>query len=115
MPWLVITIQPGTPLSIDETMMKWMAATLAGEKPNIDRVGLAYMLIGGGKAGTERSSRKRSYSNQRVYRSARQGGAAGLRQGSASGDQPRPLQQRAIRDVYQFRSRFHTTLGHPCR
>ena len=25
--------------------MKWMATTLAGEKPNIDRVGLAYMLM----------------------------------------------------------------------
>jgi len=51
MPWLVITIQPGPRLSIDETMMKWMAATLAGEKPNIDRVGLAYMLKGEARQG----------------------------------------------------------------
>jgi hypothetical protein len=35
----------------DETMMKWMAATLAGEKPNIDRVGLAYMLMGEARQG----------------------------------------------------------------
>ena len=66
---------------------------------------------------SRRRFRKRSYSNQRVvlYRSARHGGAAGFRQGSASGDQPRPLQQRAVRDAPQFRSRFHTAMGHPCR
>src|SRR5262249_35943229 len=34
------------PMCADETMMKWLAATLAGGKPNIDRVGLAYMLMG---------------------------------------------------------------------
>ncbi len=31
---------------MDETMMKWMMATFAGKKPNIDRVGLSYMLLG---------------------------------------------------------------------
>lgn len=34
------------PVCIDDTMMKWMSATFAGRKPNIDRVGLAYMLLG---------------------------------------------------------------------
>src|SRR5262249_7727163 len=29
-----------------ETMMKWFMATLAGKKPDIDRVGLSYMLMG---------------------------------------------------------------------
>jgi hypothetical protein len=32
------------PMCADETMMKWMQATLAGRKPNIDRVGISYML-----------------------------------------------------------------------
>ena len=27
-------------------MMKWLMATLAGKKPDIDRVGLSYMLMG---------------------------------------------------------------------
>jgi hypothetical protein len=27
-------------------MMKWMIATFAGRKPNIDRVGVSYMLLG---------------------------------------------------------------------
>ncbi len=35
-----------TPACMDETMMKWMMATFAGKKPNIDRVGLSYMLLG---------------------------------------------------------------------
>jgi hypothetical protein len=39
------------PMCADETMMEWMAATLAGEKPNIDRVGLAYMLRGEARQG----------------------------------------------------------------
>jgi hypothetical protein len=32
------------PMCADETMMKWMMATLAGKKPNIDRVGLMMVL-----------------------------------------------------------------------
>ena len=39
-------------------MMKWMAATLAGEKPNIDRVGLAYMLMGEARQGQNAASAK---------------------------------------------------------
>jgi hypothetical protein len=35
----------------DETMMKWLAAALAGKKPGIDRVGLSYMLIGDARQG----------------------------------------------------------------
>ena len=34
------------PMCVDETMMKWLMATLAGKKPDIDRVGLSYMLMG---------------------------------------------------------------------
>jgi hypothetical protein len=41
---------PGTPqhnpMCADETMMKWFMATRAGKKPDIDRVGLSYMLMG---------------------------------------------------------------------
>ena len=32
-------------------MMKWLMATLAGKKPDIDRVGLSYMLMGGARQG----------------------------------------------------------------
>ena len=34
------------PACMDETMMKWMTAVFAGRSPNIDRVGLSYMLLG---------------------------------------------------------------------
>jgi hypothetical protein len=30
----------------DQTMMKWMMAIRAGKKPNIDRIGISYMLQG---------------------------------------------------------------------
>jgi hypothetical protein len=32
-------------------MMQWLMATVAGKKPNIDRVGLAYMLMGEARQG----------------------------------------------------------------
>ena len=32
-------------------MMQWYNATLAGKKPNIDRVGLSYMLMGEARQG----------------------------------------------------------------
>jgi hypothetical protein len=35
----------------DETTMKWLVATIAGVKPNIDRVGLSYMLMGEARQG----------------------------------------------------------------
>jgi hypothetical protein len=48
--WTCMPDTPGKPqhdpMCMDETMMKWMMATFAGKKPNIDRVGLAYMLLG---------------------------------------------------------------------
>jgi hypothetical protein len=48
--WTCVPDIPGKPqhdpACMDETMMKWMMATFAGKKPNIDRVGLAYMLLG---------------------------------------------------------------------
>src|SRR5882724_7951198 len=34
------------PMCVDDTMMKWIMASLAGEKPNLERVGLSYMLLG---------------------------------------------------------------------
>ena len=40
-----------SPMCNDETMMKWLAATLAGKKPDIDRVGLSYMLMGDARQG----------------------------------------------------------------
>src|SRR6516162_4927558 len=40
-----------SPMCVDETMMKWLTATLAGKKPDIDRVGLSYMLMGEARQG----------------------------------------------------------------
>jgi hypothetical protein len=39
-------------------MMKWLMATLAGERPNIDRVGLSYMLMGEARQGQNASPAK---------------------------------------------------------
>ena len=48
--WTCMPDVPGRPqhdpMCADETMMKWFMATLAGKKPDIDRVGLSYMLMG---------------------------------------------------------------------
>jgi len=48
--WTCMPDVPGrpqhNPMCVDEAMMKWFMATLAGKKPNIDRVGLSYMLMG---------------------------------------------------------------------
>jgi hypothetical protein len=48
--WTCMPDRPGTPrhnpMCADQTMMKWMMAIRAGEKPNIDRVGISYMLQG---------------------------------------------------------------------
>ena len=48
--WTCMPDQPDVPqhnpMCADETMMKWIMASLAGEKPHIDRVGLSYMLLG---------------------------------------------------------------------
>jgi hypothetical protein len=53
--WTCIPDVPGRPqhdpMCVDETMMKWLDATLAGKKPDIDRVGLSYMLIGEAREG----------------------------------------------------------------
>jgi hypothetical protein len=53
--WACMPDVPGRPqhdpMCVDETMMKWLMATLAGKKPDIDRVGLAYMLIGEARQG----------------------------------------------------------------
>jgi hypothetical protein len=39
------------PMCVDETMMQWLMATLAGKNPSINRVGLAYMLMGEARLG----------------------------------------------------------------
>ena len=48
--WSCMPDQPGSPrhspMCADQTTMKWMVAMLAGKKPNIDRVGISYMLQG---------------------------------------------------------------------
>jgi hypothetical protein len=33
-------------MGMDETTMKWLMATLAGKKPDIDRARLCYVLLG---------------------------------------------------------------------
>ena len=53
--WTCMPDVPGRPqhdpMCVDETMMQWLMATLAGKKPNIDRVGLSYMLMGEARQG----------------------------------------------------------------
>jgi hypothetical protein len=53
--WTCMPDTPGRPqhdpMCVDETMMKWLMATLAGKKPDIDRVGLSYMLLGEARQG----------------------------------------------------------------
>jgi len=48
--WTCMPGPPGmpreSPMCNDQTMMKWMMAVMAGKKPNIDRVGISYMLQG---------------------------------------------------------------------
>ena len=48
--WTCIPDLPGRPqhdpMCVDETTMKWVMATMAGKKPDIDRVGVSYMLMG---------------------------------------------------------------------
>jgi hypothetical protein len=53
--WTCMPDVPGRPqhdpMCVDETMMKWLIATHAREKPNSDRVGLSYMLMGEARQG----------------------------------------------------------------
>jgi hypothetical protein len=48
--WSCLPDQPGlprhSPMCADQTTMKWMMAIMTGKKPNIDRVGISYMLQG---------------------------------------------------------------------
>jgi hypothetical protein len=52
--WTCMPDAPGRPqhdpMCMDETMMKWMTAVYAGRDPDIDRVGLSYMLLGESRA-----------------------------------------------------------------
>jgi hypothetical protein len=58
--WTCMPDVPGrpqhNPMCVDETMMKWFMATLAGKKPDIDRVGLSYMLMGDVRQGQDATS-----------------------------------------------------------
>jgi len=53
--WTCIPDTPGRPqhdpMCGDETFMKWWTAVMEGRKPNIDRVGLSYMLLGEARQG----------------------------------------------------------------
>jgi hypothetical protein len=52
--WTCLPDIPGRPqhdpICMDATMSKWLSATLSGRSPEIDRVGLAYMLLGEARA-----------------------------------------------------------------
>jgi hypothetical protein len=60
--WTCMPDVPGRPqhdpMCVNETMMTWLMATLAGKKPDIDRVGLAYMLLGEARQGQNASTAK---------------------------------------------------------
>jgi hypothetical protein len=53
--WTCMPDIPGRPqhdpMCADETTMKWLTAVMEGRKPNIDRVGLSYMLLGEAREG----------------------------------------------------------------
>jgi hypothetical protein len=53
--WTCMPDAPGRPqhdpMCVDETTMKWLTAVMEGRKPNIDRVGLSYMLLGEARQG----------------------------------------------------------------
>jgi hypothetical protein len=53
--WRCMPDVPGRPqhdpMCGDATMMKWLTAVIEGRKPNIDRVGLSYMLLGEARQG----------------------------------------------------------------
>jgi hypothetical protein len=60
--WTCVPDIPGRPqhdpMCADETMMKWLAATLVAKKPDIDRVGLSYMLMGEARQGQNEAPQK---------------------------------------------------------
>jgi len=62
--WTCMPDVPGRPqhdpMCADGTMMKWLTATLAGKKPDIESVGLAYMLLGEARQGQGANSAKDS-------------------------------------------------------
>ena len=85
--WTCMPDVPGRPqhdpMCADETMMKWLTATLAGKKPDIDRVGLSYMLLGdpdGRSSGRQRAagSRRRLRRNGHALGQARRPDCASL-------------------------------------
>ncbi len=53
--WTCMPDTPGRPqhdpMCADETTMKWLTAVMEGRRPNINRVGLSYMLLGEARQG----------------------------------------------------------------
>ncbi|WP_207005516.1 hypothetical protein [Trinickia mobilis] len=60
--WTCMPDIPGRPqhdpMCVDETTMKWLSAVFAGKKPDIDRVGLSYMLLGEVRQGQDATPAK---------------------------------------------------------
>jgi hypothetical protein len=60
--WTCMPDTPGRPqhdpMCADETTRKWLAAVMEGRKPDIDRVGLSYMLLGEARQGQNVPSAK---------------------------------------------------------
>jgi hypothetical protein len=74
--WTCMPDTPGKPqhdpMCMDETMMKWTMAIFAGRKPNIDCVGLSYMLLGEAGADQKRRLGEKATAGKRlVLESAR--------------------------------------------
>ena len=73
--WTCLPDVPGRPqhdpMCADETMMKWFMATLAGKKPDIDRVGLSYMLMGEARQGQDATPAKDPRQVEEWFTSAR--------------------------------------------
>jgi hypothetical protein len=53
--WTCMLNVPGrpqhNPMCVDETMMQWLNASRSGKRPDSDRVGLSYMLMGQARQG----------------------------------------------------------------
>src|SRR5579862_2883798 len=69
--WTCMRDVPGRPqhdpMCMDETMTKWLMATVAGKKPDIDRVGLSYMLMGEARRGQDATAKDPSQVKEWFY------------------------------------------------
>ena len=71
--WLCISSSPGAfaaglrdPNCIDEVWQGWLEAFMAGETPQIDRIGISYMLAGDGGAGNVDVEQRRARASRRM-------------------------------------------------